>query len=394
MNNARRQRRDPNQPSPNQPNPNKPAPNAAPTGGQPIIVKVDLPERFHRKPATEPWLYGGNFSEDLRAWLLACEDFFNWNPTEWETETDCIKYAVGRTKDNSKAHDFGISYRRSMEGIDGYQLKPLFARWAKFKAEIIERFEPKEGAMLAKQEMDSLRYKNDISDYLEKIRSLNYRVKMTGVSLRSLILAAVPAEVRNQLIFAPTYNDDDDWMELVQRIGQTLELAKRQEKLFEVKQVTSKKTTKTTKTWEDSSSGKKWGAQTTTPGKAPDTFPRPKNYQRLTDEEKAQRETRLKEIPDDLQKKKKDRKLCMRCGQSGHGQYTCPAPRPVVLSTTVEETKKRKRVKEEDKPEDQSQKKKVALSSSRGRIYEVTEDDEEMEEDSSTPEEQAPWERN
>ena len=97
-----------------------------------------------------------------------------------------------------------------MEGIDGYPLKPLFARWAKFKAEIIERFEPKEGAMLAKQEMDSLRYKNDISDYLEKIRSLNYRVKMTGVSLRSLILAAVPVEVRNQLIFAPTYNDNDD----------------------------------------------------------------------------------------------------------------------------------------------------------------------------------------
>src|SRR5205085_3195657 len=188
------------------------------------------------KPATEPWLYGGNFSEDLRAWLLACEDFFNWNPTEWETETDCIKYAVGRTKDNSKGHDFGISYCRSMEGIDGYPLKSLFTRWAKFKAEIIERFEPKQGAILAKQEMDSLRYKNDISDYLEKIRSLNYRVKMTGVSLRSLILAAVPAEIRNQLIFAPTYNDDDDWMELVQRVGQTLELAKRQEKLLEVKE--------------------------------------------------------------------------------------------------------------------------------------------------------------
>ena len=72
----------------------------------------------------------------------------------------------------------------------------------------------------------------------------------------------------------------------------------------------------------------------------------------------------------------------MRCGQPGHGQYTCPAPRPVVSATTVEDTKKRKWVKEEDQLEDQSQKKKVALSSSRGRIYEVTEDDEEMEEDS------------
>src|SRR5437588_3151709 len=205
---------------------------------------------------------------------------------------------------------------------------------------------------------------------------------MTGVTLPSLILAAVPVEVRNQLIFAPTYNDDDDWMELVQRICQTLELAKREEKLFEVKQVTSKKTTRTTKTWEDLSSGKKWRTQTATSGKAPDTFPRPKNYQRLTDEEKSQREIRLKGISDDLQKKRKDRKLCMRCGQSGHGQYTCPAPRPVISAITAEDTKKRKRVKEEEKTEDQPQIKKMALSSSRGRIYEVTEDDEEMEENS------------
>src|SRR5437588_7964447 len=107
-------------------------------------------------------------------------------------------------------------------------------------------------------------------------------------------------------------------MELVQRIGQTLKLAKRQEKLFEVKRFTSKKTTKTTKTWEDSSSEKKWGTQTTTSGKAPDTFPRPKNYQRLTDEKKAQRERRLKGISNDLQKKRKDWKLYMRCGQPGH----------------------------------------------------------------------------
>ena len=79
--------------------------------GQPIIVKVDLPDRYHRRPASEPWLYAGEFSENLRAWLLACENYFNWNPSEWGLETDCVKYAIGRTKEKSKAHDFGISYR-------------------------------------------------------------------------------------------------------------------------------------------------------------------------------------------------------------------------------------------------------------------------------------------
>ena len=36
-------------------------------GGQPIIVRVDMPNRYHRRPASEPWLYARNFSENLRA---------------------------------------------------------------------------------------------------------------------------------------------------------------------------------------------------------------------------------------------------------------------------------------------------------------------------------------
>ena len=80
------------------------------SGGQPIIVKVDIPDHDHQRPASKPWLYAGGLSESLRAWLLECEDNYNWNPSEWELETDCIKYAIGRTKEKSKAHDFGISY--------------------------------------------------------------------------------------------------------------------------------------------------------------------------------------------------------------------------------------------------------------------------------------------
>ena len=194
--------------------------------------------------------------------------------------------------------------------------------------------------MLVKQEMDSLNYKGNISEYLEKIRSLNYRVWMTGVTLRSLILAAVPSEVRTQLVFAPTINDDDEWMELTQQIGQTLELAKQHEKLFEVKQTTTKKLTKTTKTWEDPSSGKKWGATTTLARKAPDTFPRPKNYQRLMNEEKAQCEVHLKGVSQDLQNKQKEKKQCLRCGQAGDGKYTCPSPCPVVSAITIKNINK------------------------------------------------------
>ena len=163
-------------------------------------------------------------------------------------------------------------------------------------------------------------------------------------------------------------------MELVVRVCYTLELAKRQEKLFEVKQVTSKKGSKTTKAWKDPESDRKWGTTSTSKSKAPDTFPRPKNNQRLTDEEKAQREIRLKGVPDALQDKRRDKKQCIRCGQKGHGQYTCPAPQRVVSAIKQHSPTKRK-MKEEDKDKEEPPTKKPTLSTSRGRIYEITEEE-------------------
>ena len=217
-----------------------------------------------------------------------------------------------------------------MKGLDGSPLSPFFKKWGKFNTEIQERFERKEGAMLAKIEMDNLKYKGDISSYIDKIQSLNFTVEMKGVALRALIQTVIPLEVRNQLLYEPPTYNDDDWMELVVRVCQTLELAKRQERLFEVKQVTSKKGFKTTKAWKDPESDMKWGTTSTAKSKAPDTFPRPKNYQRLTDEEKAQWEIRLKGIPEALQDKQRYKKRCIRCGQTGHREYTCPTPQLVV----------------------------------------------------------------
>ena len=61
-------------------------------------------------------------------------------------ETDCIKYAVSRMKDNSKAHDFGISYRRSMEGIDGYPLKTTLREMGKIQSGNHRAIQTKEGS--------------------------------------------------------------------------------------------------------------------------------------------------------------------------------------------------------------------------------------------------------
>ena len=200
--------------------------------GELFVVKVSLPDRPIHRHISEPWLYSANKSEDLKAWILSCEDYFNWNPNEWENESDCIKYAISRLKNNTKAQELGISYRRSMEGIDGYNLNPLYKQWRKFKSKIIERFEPKEGALLAKQEMDTLKYKEDIAAYIDKIHTLNHRVGISGITLRATIQAAIPQEIRLQLLYLPTTEDDKHWMKSVVEIGQTLEYGKQLEKLI------------------------------------------------------------------------------------------------------------------------------------------------------------------
>ena len=109
---------------------------------------------------------------------------------------------------------------------------PLFDEWNKFRTEILERFEPKEGALIAKQEMDALRYTDDIAAYIDKIRTLNHRVGMKDIILRSMVLAVVTPQVRFQILQYPETNNDDLWLNQIIAIGRTIELRKRQDKLL------------------------------------------------------------------------------------------------------------------------------------------------------------------
>src|SRR5437660_1338968 len=113
-----------------------------------------------------------------------------------------------------------------MEGLDGHQLLQLNHQWTKFRSEIMKGFKPQEGAILAKQEMDNVKYKDDISKYIEKMRSLNHRVGMSGVTLHSTIQMATPQEICYQLLYSPKTNNNDDWMSMVVEIGRMLELGK------------------------------------------------------------------------------------------------------------------------------------------------------------------------
>ena len=354
--------------------------------GEPFVVKVSLPDRPIHRHISEPWLYSAGKAEDLKAWILSCEDYFNWNPNEWESEPDCIKYAISRLKDNSKAQEFGISYRRSMEGIDGYNLNPLYKYWKKFKGEIIERFEPKEGALLAKQEMDALRYKDDIAAYIDKIRTLNHRVGMSGITLRATIQAAIPQEIRLQLLYMPTTEDDDHWMKSVIEIGQTLEYGKQLEKLIkgENSNPKDKGKGKADRKYESKEIGtdkpKKPDLQDLKTG---ERFRRPSFGKTKTDAAQKEWKRMMGNIPQEEISKRKKNNACWRCGKKGHVAYACTEDKPIISAIRIT------RGREEDEEKEERPRRRIRLTTvppkeekkegnSKGRIWELEED--EMEE--------------
>ena len=73
--------------------------------------------------------------------------------------------------------------------------------------------------------------------FLQKRRYRKGRVETTlgpyrSVTLRATIQAAIPQEIRLQLLYLPTTEDDEHWMESVVEIRQTLEYVKQLEKLI------------------------------------------------------------------------------------------------------------------------------------------------------------------
>ena len=73
------------------------------------------------------------------------------------------------------------------------------------------------------------------------------------------------------------------------------------------------------------------------------------------EKEKKEREKRLGNMSKELQKERRDNKLCIWCGKKGHGQYTCTTPKPVISSTS---RKRKSPTPSEDEEEEERPRKK------------------------------------
>ena len=81
-----------------------------------------------------------------------------------------------------------------MTGELGYTKQDVYDRWEIFKEAVIGRFGPTNEEVKPLRELDQIRYKGDIAEFLQQIESKNNRAGVKGIAFRKIVEDQVPAE--------------------------------------------------------------------------------------------------------------------------------------------------------------------------------------------------------
>jgi len=163
-----------------------------------------------RKPAEPPFIYKHLHYQDVKVWLLACEDYFARNPTYWMKEKDKIIYTIGRMEEKEVA-PFALAYRKQMTGELGFQKQEGYEYWHIFKAQVILQFTVFHEAERAPRRMELVKYQGDIEKYLRELENLNIEAEVTGISWRYIVEKRLPLEALRQLS-NQEYGSNPEWL--------------------------------------------------------------------------------------------------------------------------------------------------------------------------------------
>ena len=136
-----------------------------------------------KRPAQPPREYEQAKHQDVRFWLIACKDFFDRNPYQWQDEADRIRYALSSLK-GPQVSAVAMTYRNQMTGELGYTKQGGYELWDIFTKQLVHRFGLTHEEEKALWQMMKVRYKGDIDQFLREIDNWNVKVKVTRVVLR------------------------------------------------------------------------------------------------------------------------------------------------------------------------------------------------------------------
>ena len=208
--------------APNQPsnNPRRPAPRQDqapnPTEAERISeILARTMARGSRRAPQSPFKFENKPTQDVRVWIMACEDICGTNPCQWEEEDEGIKYALSMME-GSAVTPFALRYRKKMTGESGFPRSDGYELWENFKNQIEEKFPILHRAQRALRDMEKVRYEGDIEKYLLTLENLNIDAEMSGVAWRNMIKKRLPLQARRRWAHKKFYLDSE-FVEAVRR---------------------------------------------------------------------------------------------------------------------------------------------------------------------------------
>jgi len=91
-----------------------------------IMAKAIALERLlnTKRPFDPPLVFKNKSHQDIGIWLMAVQDYFEWNSHLWTIEVDQMKYALGRMEGDDLS-PFTDTYRKRCRGHWGTKRKSV-----------------------------------------------------------------------------------------------------------------------------------------------------------------------------------------------------------------------------------------------------------------------------
>ena len=163
-----------------------------------------------KRPADARTLFQNLTHQNVKLWLLRCEDDFKRNPRQWSSEQDHIKYVIVRME-GEEVPAIALTNRKKTTAGLGHLKIEEYEYWEIFRIQCITRFvltHERERALAA---MEKIIYTGNIDRFLLEFENHNTYVELVGMVLRLMVERTLPKEVVKRLV-TDEHALDSDWM--------------------------------------------------------------------------------------------------------------------------------------------------------------------------------------
>jgi hypothetical protein len=270
-----------------------------------------------------PQIFTGKDKTLFRAWWMSVQDYVETYASAFPDEDAQVKW-VGSLFSH-KALSWHQERRKSIKS------QGLRDNWTAFSSAIEARFMDRREVQKDEHRIRELQYEGDIDDYITKLEDLNMRVGASGPMFRAVIWDAMTPDIKKMVYQADKEipRDDDAMIEAVKEAAYIVEnideeIKGPKKRTLEVRENRpTKEAARPREVQQKDRKAKDKGVEKKgTSGKSDKKSDKPAIF--------ASGREALQNVPQsEIDKHKKDKADCWRCGRSGHKMYECYAKKTV-----------------------------------------------------------------